>query len=81
MAEQRLRFEEWANFYVIISAAAATLLGLFEAMFHQQRAAISEGDDTPAVLPTLLFLSGPANAILSMYTSGGTDVGRCSDFS
>ena len=38
-------------------------------------------DDTPAVLPTLLFLSGAANAILSMYTPGGTDVGRCSDFS
>lgn len=28
MPEQQLRLEPWANFYVIISAAAATLLGL-----------------------------------------------------
>ena len=28
MAGQQLRFEEWANFYVVTSAAAATLLGL-----------------------------------------------------
>jgi hypothetical protein len=28
MPEQRLQFEQWANFYVITSAAAATLLGL-----------------------------------------------------
>jgi hypothetical protein len=28
MPEQQLRFEQWANFYVITSAAAVTLLGL-----------------------------------------------------
>lgn len=28
MPEQHLRFEQWANFYVITAAAAATLLGL-----------------------------------------------------
>jgi hypothetical protein len=28
MPEQQLRFEQWTNFYVLISATAATLLGL-----------------------------------------------------
>ena len=38
-------------------------------------------DDTPAVLPKLLFLSGRANVILPVYTPGGMDVGRCCDLS
>ena len=47
MPAQQLRFEQWANFYVITSAAAATLLGLLFVVITL--AAERRRRDTPAI--------------------------------
>lgn len=59
MTEQLLRFEQWANFYVITSTAAATLLGL---LFVVITLAGEKGrGDTPSVkiylTPAVIYLS------------------------
>jgi len=59
MPGQQLRFDQWANFYVITSAAAATLLGL---LFVVITLASERGrKDTPAIriylTPAVIYFS------------------------
>jgi len=59
MPGQQLRFEQWANFYVITSAAAATLLGL---LFVVITLAAERGrKDTPTIriylTPAVIYFS------------------------
>jgi len=59
MPEQQLRFEQWANFYVITSTAAVTLLGL---LFVVITLAAERGrKDTPSIriylTPAVIYFS------------------------
>jgi hypothetical protein len=60
MPEQQLRFEQWANFYVLISATAATLLGLLFVVISLA-AERGRADDAPKIriylTPVVIYFS------------------------
>ena len=61
MPGQQLRFEQWANFYVLTSAAAATLLGLLFVVITLAAAESRWRKDTPKIriylTPTVICFS------------------------
>jgi hypothetical protein len=62
MPEHQLRFEQWATYYIILSAAAATLLGLLFVVssLAAERGRKDAPSDTPLrVAGGLLLLSRP----------------------
>jgi len=59
MPGQQLRFQEWANFYVITSAAAATLLGLLFVVITlaAERGRKDTGNIRIYLTPTVIYFS------------------------